>query len=84
MVMELMRYLFNFNEKIMKFINKSNLEFTDISSEKFRTYVWNNGATVTIKNPLFLNKIKVLLIVQYYYLYNKCIFIVIFSRLKLF
>lgn len=39
----------------MKFINKSNLEFTDISSEKYRTYVWDNGATVKIKNPLYLN-----------------------------
>lgn len=36
-------------------INKSNHEFTDISSEQFRTYVFANGVEVTIEAPLYLS-----------------------------
>lgn len=37
------------------FINRSNLEFKDISSEKYRTYYFSNTETYTIHEPLKLN-----------------------------
>lgn len=40
------------------FINESELEFTDISSEEFRTYDFTESGSVTIKNPLYLNVSK--------------------------
>jgi hypothetical protein len=39
----------------MEFINKSDLEFSDISSEQFREYTFPEGETVRIDNPLNLN-----------------------------
>lgn len=41
-----------------KFLNESNLEFTDISSEQYRIYEFNNGKTVMIVEPLKLNVSK--------------------------
>lgn len=38
-----------------QFINESNLDFTDISSEQYRIYEFNNGKTVMITEPLKLN-----------------------------
>lgn len=38
-----------------KFINKSGLEFVDISSEHYRTYTFPGGRSVTIDEPLKLN-----------------------------
>jgi hypothetical protein len=38
----------------MEFINDTTLEFTDISSEAFRSYEFENK-TITITNPLKLN-----------------------------
>lgn len=35
--------------------NESGLEFTDISSEQQREYIFRDGATATIENPLYLN-----------------------------
>lgn len=35
--------------------NDTQLEFTDISSEKYRTYEWGDGRTITIKQPKLLN-----------------------------
>lgn len=35
--------------------NDSKLKFIDISSEKYRTYEWDNGYTITINEPTFLN-----------------------------
>lgn len=37
------------------FINKSNLEFTDISSEEFREYVYPDDTHIRISNPLYLH-----------------------------
>ncbi len=42
----------------MTFINKSNLKFTDISSEKWRTYIFPSGMQVSINEPLHLNVSK--------------------------
>lgn len=39
----------------IEFINHSGLEFTDISSEKFRTYKMPSGEILIIKRPLWLN-----------------------------
>lgn len=39
----------------MEFINNSNLQFNDISSEEFRTYHFPKGEKLFIKNPLFLH-----------------------------
>ena len=41
-----------------EFINESGLEFTDISSEKFRRYTFSDGRIVHIDNPLFLHVSK--------------------------
>ena len=41
-----------------QFINESNLEFTDISSEQYRIYEFNNGKTIMIVEPLKLNVSK--------------------------
>jgi hypothetical protein len=41
-----------------KFLNESNLEFTDISSEQYRIYEFNNGKIVMIVEPLKLNVSK--------------------------
>lgn len=41
-----------------QFINESNLEFTDISSEQYRIYEFNNGKTIMIVEPLRLNVSK--------------------------
>lgn len=38
--------------------NESGLVFSDISSEKYRTYEFNNGAKVTITEPTYLNVSK--------------------------
>ncbi len=40
------------------FLNESNLEFTDISSEQYRIYEFNNGKIVMIVEPLKLNVSK--------------------------
>ena len=37
------------------FKNESDLQFTNISSEKERTYQFPNGQTYTIKHPQYLN-----------------------------
>ena len=37
------------------FINETDLEFSDISSETEREYTFPNGKTYHIGNPLFLN-----------------------------
>lgn len=37
------------------FVNKSGLDFTDISSELYREYEFANGERVRIDSPLFLN-----------------------------
>jgi len=39
----------------MEFINKSNLEFTDISSELYREYFFADGEIVRIDKPLKLH-----------------------------
>lgn len=39
----------------MEFINESGLDFTDISSEEFREYLFESGVSVHIEEPLFLN-----------------------------
>jgi hypothetical protein len=39
----------------VQFINHSSLEFTDISSEQYRIYEFNNGKTIMISDPLRLN-----------------------------
>jgi hypothetical protein len=36
-------------------INESGLEFTDISTEEFRMYEYNNAVKLTIEQPLALN-----------------------------
>ena len=41
--------------KIPEFINGSDLEFKDISTEKYREYVFPNSNKLLIKNPLFLH-----------------------------
>lgn len=38
--------------------NESGLEFSDISTEKYRTYEYPDGGTITIKNPTDLNVSK--------------------------
>ena len=40
------------------FRSLASMNFHDISSEKYRTYVFENGSKVTIKDPLFLNVSK--------------------------
>ena len=35
--------------------NETNLEFTDIKSEIYRIYVFDNGFKIKIISPLFLN-----------------------------
>ena len=40
------------------FINESGLEFTDISSESEREYIFPNGTTLYIGKPLYLNVSK--------------------------
>jgi hypothetical protein len=41
--------------KTTSFINESGLEFKDISSEKYRKYVFPNGKELKIIKPLYLN-----------------------------
>jgi hypothetical protein len=41
--------------EIMEFINKTNLEFTDISSEMWREYHFSGGDIVKIDKPLKLH-----------------------------
>lgn len=41
-----------------EFINLSDLIFTDISSELYRNYHFNNGEDLFISAPLFLNVSK--------------------------
>lgn len=38
-----------------KLRNDSGLEFIDISSEQYREYIFKDGATVIIDNPLYLS-----------------------------
>ena len=38
-----------------KFINHSDLVFTDISSELYREYTFSNGGKLLISQPLYLN-----------------------------
>lgn len=53
------RVLSHKNErKEYSMINKSDLEFTDISSESARTYVFYNGVEISIYNPTHLNVSK--------------------------
>lgn len=40
---------------VMPFINESGLSFTDISSEEYRVYEFNNGKSIRINNPLKLH-----------------------------
>ena len=42
----------------MDFRNKSELTFTDIGSEMYRTYVFESGMTITIKQPQQLHVSK--------------------------
>lgn len=35
--------------------NESGLDFKDVSTEKYRTYVWSDGFKVTITEPTHLN-----------------------------
>ena len=42
----------------IEFKNESQLDFTDISSEEYRIYEFNNGKTVMISEPLKLNVAK--------------------------
>ena len=37
------------------FLNESGLDFSDISSETEREYIFPNGQNLVIKNPLYLN-----------------------------
>ena len=39
-------------------INSSDLNFVDISSERYRIYEFSNGNKITIDRPLFLNVSK--------------------------
>src|SRR6201985_106076 len=48
----------NQSNPISQFKNESSLEFTDISSEEYRIYEFNNGKTVMISEPLKLNVAK--------------------------
>ena len=41
-----------------RFNNESSLKFTDISSERYRWYIFPNGKGVTIRNPIYLNVSK--------------------------
>lgn len=41
-----------------KFVNESGMKFSDISSEKYRWYVFPNNKTLRISGPLFLNVSK--------------------------
>lgn len=45
-------------EQITTFINESNFEFSDISSELYRVYEFSNGKTIMISEPLKLNVSK--------------------------
>lgn len=40
---------------VLRFINESNSEFTDISSESVRTYNFGQKGFVKIQNPMYLN-----------------------------
>lgn len=40
---------------MIEFRNESGLEFVDISSEKYRTYSWVGGQSLTIECPLKLH-----------------------------
>jgi hypothetical protein len=40
------------------FINESGLEFTDVTSEEFRTYDFPESGSITVKNPIYLNVSK--------------------------
>lgn len=42
----------------MEFKNNSGLNFTDISSEEYRQYLFGDGTTVKIEGPQFLNVSK--------------------------
>ena len=42
----------------MEFVNESGLTFVDISSEMYREYIWKDGASVWIDQPLKLNVSK--------------------------
>jgi len=42
----------------MELRNESGLEFTDISSERYRTYKYPDGETITIKEPTHLHVSK--------------------------
>ena len=41
--------------KVVLFDNQSTNKFVDISSEKYRTYVFRTGDEVTIENPIYLS-----------------------------
>ena len=43
---------------VVKFKNESTFDFTDISSEEYRIYEFNNGKTVMITEPLKLSVSK--------------------------
>jgi hypothetical protein len=42
----------------VEFVNESGLDFTDISSEKYREYLFPNGISIRIEGPQFLNVSK--------------------------
>lgn len=43
---------------MIEFKNESGLEFTDISSESYREYMFPNGTILAIESPLYLNVSK--------------------------
>lgn len=43
---------------MVEFVNASNLDFSDVSTEEERTYTFPGGHTVTITEPLKLNVSK--------------------------
>jgi hypothetical protein len=55
--MKLLLYKTNKLNIMREFLNKSGLEFSDISSEKFREYVYTDFS-LTINDPLKLNVSK--------------------------
>lgn len=45
-------------ENNIKIINESELTFTNIGNEKYRTYVFDDNFSVKIEEPLYLNVSK--------------------------
>jgi len=45
-------------EKPIEFVNKSDNEFFDVSSEEFRVYEWLNGDMLRIESPRYVSVSK--------------------------